>query len=49
MRRTCAAWTSALYNLYRRMELLYGDHYELKLESFADGLSVTILFPRTGR
>lgn len=40
---------SALYNLYRRMELLYGDHYELKLESFADGLSVTILFPRTGR
>lgn len=52
MRRTCAgelAEGSALYNLYRRMELLYGDHYELKLESFADGLSVTILFPRTGR
>lgn len=37
---------SALYNLYRRLELCYGSRYELCLQSEQDGLRVSILFPR---
>lgn len=40
---------SALYNLYRRMELCYGSKYELKLNSVDQGLMVSIMFPRTWR
>ena len=38
---------SALYNLYRRMELSYGPKYELRMESVDQGLTISILFPRT--
>lgn len=37
---------SALQNLARRMELRYGDKYDLKLESYHHGLRVSITFPR---
>lgn len=37
---------SALQNLARRMELRYGDRYEMKLESYHHGLRVSITFPR---
>ena len=37
---------SALQNLARRMELRYGDRYDMKLESYHHGLRVSITFPR---
>ncbi len=40
---------SALQNLNRRMELRYGKEYELKLESYQNGLQVSVTFPRKER
>ena len=41
--------SSALQNLSRRMELRYGQEYELKLESHHNGLRVSVTFPRKER